>query len=336
MTSPDNEGSSAGQNAGETPLDRVGELLREREKYEQWIAALEAKKDRTAPGVYERVKGDYERRRNEVILEITGHASELRQALDQARERHARLSQQETSRREERAEAELRYHVGEYTDEQWRVLSSKTDTELAQLSEAREAAKRALAQLEDVVRLATPAESVAAVPSGAAAAAPAERGGPRPGSKEFDELAFLKSVVGPQKTRGTLPAPATDAAAQPAPVAASAPVREAERPRYATPVGQAPLRAPTPGAPQAAQAAAPVPQPPAAPRNTTPGLGQPSVSVADHQPAARPSPETGKVPAFLKDVPTEQVKTLRCHECGTMNYSTEWYCERCGGELAAM
>ena len=42
------------------------------------------------------------------------------------------------------------------------------------------------------------------------------------------------------------------------------------------------------------------------------------------------------VPAFLKDVPSEQVKTLKCQECGTMNYPTEWYCERCGGELAAM
>jgi hypothetical protein len=36
--------------------------------------------------------------------------------------------------------------------------------------------------------------------------------------------------------------------------------------------------------------------------------------------------ETGGAPA----------KTLRCSECGTMNYPTEWYCERCGGELAAL
>jgi uncharacterized OB-fold protein len=35
-------------------------------------------------------------------------------------------------------------------------------------------------------------------------------------------------------------------------------------------------------------------------------------------------------------VPTnEPLKTLRCTECGTMNLPTEWYCERCGGELAA-
>lgn len=31
----------------------------------------------------------------------------------------------------------------------------------------------------------------------------------------------------------------------------------------------------------------------------------------------------------------DTLKTLRCTECGTMNLPTEWYCERCGGELAA-
>jgi hypothetical protein len=31
-----------------------------------------------------------------------------------------------------------------------------------------------------------------------------------------------------------------------------------------------------------------------------------------------------------------QERTLRCQDCGEMNYPTEWYCERCGGELAAL
>lgn len=55
--------------------------------------------------------------------------------------------------------------------------------------------------------------------------------------------------------------------------------------------------------------------------------------------AARPTPArgtSGSVPVFLRDVPAEQTKTLKCQECGTMNYPTEWYCERCGAELAAL
>lgn len=31
-----------------------------------------------------------------------------------------------------------------------------------------------------------------------------------------------------------------------------------------------------------------------------------------------------------------QQKTLKCGECGTLNRPTEWYCERCGAELAAL
>lgn len=33
---------------------------------------------------------------------------------------------------------------------------------------------------------------------------------------------------------------------------------------------------------------------------------------------------------------SSQAKTLKCGECGTLNRPTEWYCERCGAELAAL
>ncbi|MDA1081448.1 MAG: hypothetical protein O2973_07180 [Gemmatimonadetes bacterium] len=32
---------------------------------------------------------------------------------------------------------------------------------------------------------------------------------------------------------------------------------------------------------------------------------------------------------------SQAVRSLKCQECGTLNFPTEWYCERCGGELAA-
>jgi hypothetical protein len=43
-------------------------------------------------------------------------------------------------------------------------------------------------------------------------------------------------------------------------------------------------------------------------------------------------PQTGRA----NDPRSEQHKTLKCPECGAANYPTEWYCERCGGELATM
>jgi uncharacterized paraquat-inducible protein A len=69
-----------------------------------------------------------------------------------------------------------------------------------------------------------------------------------------------------------------------------------------------------------------------------------SVSSDDRKPS-RPSGETARVsqPAAeaapqpsAKPGSSSQQKTLKCGECGTFNRATEWYCERCGAELAAL
>ncbi len=52
--------------------------------------------------------------------------------------------------------------------------------------------------------------------------------------------------------------------------------------------------------------------------------------------------ETGEPLEAVHDAPpqlsraSKAVKSLKCGECGTMNLPTEWYCERCGAELAAL
>lgn len=46
---------------------------------------------------------------------------------------------------------------------------------------------------------------------------------------------------------------------------------------------------------------------------------------------ADPEAKKGATPRSSK-----ATKSLKCKECGTMNLPTEWYCERCGAELAAL
>jgi hypothetical protein len=58
-------------------------------------------------------------------------------------------------------------------------------------------------------------------------------------------------------------------------------------------------------------------------RISNPGMAAPTATSAP--PAATPS--VSKAPAGV-------AKTLKCGECGTLNRPTEWYCERCGAELA--
>lgn len=103
----------------------------------------------------------------------------------------------------------------------------------------------------------------------------------------------------------------------------------------------APRPAPRP-APTPAPAAAPVDEltflksvaddelKPAPKRHSSPGSAQPRAAEA---PAAAP-PQSA--PAGAKSGASGVAKTLKCGECGTLNRPTEWYCERCGAELAGI
>ena len=84
--------------------------------------------------------------------------------------------------------------------------------------------------------------------------------------------------------------------------------------------------------------------PPAAPKPArgSGGFAKPPAepaATAVPAPAAAPPPEApaAKAPAEPKDRSSGSgQKTLKCGECGTLNRPTEWYCERCGAELAAL
>ena len=47
-------------------------------------------------------------------------------------------------------------------------------------------------------------------------------------------------------------------------------------------------------------------------------------------------PSIPEVPSGASGADYGPKKTLKCGECGVMNFPTEWYCERCGAELASI
>ncbi|MFN0099372.1 MAG: hypothetical protein ACKVS7_11900 [Gemmatimonadaceae bacterium] len=70
---------------------------------------------------------------------------------------------------------------------------------------------------------------------------------------------------------------------------------------------------------------------------TSAGPGAPIVPRVSNQPGASLDADPDSGPLGRPTPRTSQaIKTLKCQECGTLNYPTEWYCERCGGELAAL
>jgi hypothetical protein len=69
---------------------------------------------------------------------------------------------------------------------------------------------------------------------------------------------------------------------------------------------------------------------------------EPGVSPTPPEPPA-PPPMATRAPRITQETDPviaesgeEPVKTLKCKDCGTMNLPTEWYCENCGAELAAL
>ncbi|HMH56516.1 MAG TPA: hypothetical protein VK535_09685, partial [Gemmatimonadales bacterium] len=108
------------------------------------------------------------------------------------------------------------------------------------------------------------------------------------------------------------------------------------------PAAPPPRSAPQPPTPQPEPAAAEVDEltflksvsdeePRAAPRRTA---ASGSSSTATSAPPREPEVQTPPAPSGKAAAAV--AKTLKCGDCGTLNRPTEWYCERCGAELAGV
>ena len=269
-------------------LDALNGLLKERQRYEEWLTALDAKRATTSDAVYQRVRSDYQARLRDVSTKLSDRAGELRASIDTLSLRLEEVSKQESQQREARQEAELRAAVGEYTDKQWKESGGAWDKELGRLTKERAGLEAQLGELNRIFTLTGKDRQT----EDGAVASPREDGARPPISPVVPRPAI------PEPPRLDAPSRIDQPAANPAPVA--------QTPR--TPFDEFPV--------------------------LRPGAGAPSPAPATRTAVATPPsvPKTGGA----HDPRSEQHKTLKCPECGAANYPTEWYCERCGGELATM
>lgn len=291
----------------ESSVEALREMLAERDRYESWLVQLDQRRASTPLHVLERVKADYQSRLEKVTGQLRGRAVELESTVSALRSRVAALANDEEQRRDERAETELRASVGELPDDRAREAMGACDAAINSLVAQRTALGAELSRLQEVLLL--------VMPQSAAVGAPPHR---------TEELMSVDAF-----------APTGDHVAVPQPAASPVAAQELEFLRSVV----SPSAEDAGAAAAAAEAAADLVQAPAlsAPRRTVTPLGNAPVMRDPLRTAeANRTLTPGNMPAFLKDMPSEQVKTLKCQECGTMNYPTEWYCEKCGGELAAM
>ena len=313
----------------------VERLLEQQHQYQDWLQKLHEEAAGAAPShVAQRVAADYAARLDEVTLELSKHEDGVRQALAEAQARSEGLTKQHAKHNDELAEARLRRQVGEYDDSQYEQIASRCKIGLSELSKELAAVERDIDRFEEVLDLikgvaatrtepAAPPESQPAAAAAAAVPAPSEvkahpfepvRARTLQPQMDLDEMAFLRSLTesgAAPKSGGARVEPATPklelARPEPAKPEPTAPEpAKAEMPSLETPA--------EPKKPERPQAPPPVPQPP------------PPAPAAVEEPKQQRPPEIRESEGGPK--------TLVCTECGTKNLPSEWYCAKCGAELA--
>jgi hypothetical protein len=273
------------------------ELLTERQQYEGWINALEAKRAITPAHVFERVHADYTQRLDRVMGQLSERTEQLRATLDEMSTRLVELQKKEAERIDARHEGELRAAVGEYSDDEWNRLRDDADLEIELVATERGEVETELAEMQRIVALTKGAQPETQQPTSESTAVPQDTG----------NRTESESVPTPSNAAVASPSSNTDETPSIENFVADWPVRHVDPKAQGDGVAEVPE---VDDNPQNAVATAAPPTAPGAPP-ATPGPSSPSVEPR-----------------------RDQEKTLKCPECGTMNYATEWYCERCGGELA--
>ena len=289
----------------------IQRLLEERRQYEAWIARIDAAGGAAPSSVRSRVRSDYEARLNAVTEELKVHAEAARLMAAQRREVRRDLQAKETAAAERLAEAELRHAVGEYDESQWTQVHKESLAELVSVREELGAVEEDIAQLEELERLVKTRPAAAAPPT----AVPPPPAPPVAAGANTGALPRVGPPPRPQAPAAT-PTTARDGQKNDAqrPPEKPAMIDELAFLKSVTDDDKRGIGSPGP-----------------APSIRRSGAQFQPVEPASARPASTPLAATPS----NNDEP-EPVRTLKCRECGTMNLPTEWYCESCGAELAAL
>jgi hypothetical protein len=209
-----------------SPSERLQELISERQRYEEWLAALSSRRDAAPAHVLARVEEDYRGRIARLGDELGARAGELKERIRDLSERLAALQKEESRRRDERAEAELRTAVGEYSPGQWAEIAANADRDINALEGDGQIMERELSDLQRVLSITTgsapPPAAAVARPDATRTAPPQRQAAPAPTSSSTATAAASAPAV-ERAIQPPKPRPEPVSAAPPAPVRAAKP-----------------------------------------------------------------------------------------------------------------
>ncbi len=290
------------------------ELLDERQRFQGWLATLEGRRSSTPPHVYERVQRDYSGRLDRVMQSLSERAGQLSSTIDNMTGELNTLRERESERTDERHEAELRAAVGEFTPDEWEQRRVEVDGDIERIASERRSIEGELQELQRIVAL-----TGSAVPAAGALAPPAANSTVE--SRGSDTAGSVPSRAAPA-------APSIDdfVAEWRPPQAQNGNSAREQHDNLPDTTDLEDLVIP----------AAPMGGNPVGAAGADYGIANGVTGVAAAAAAAGSAPTRNPPPVAAQsaDAKKDTDKTLKCPECGAMNYATEWYCERCGGELS--
>ncbi|MBL8986454.1 MAG: hypothetical protein JNJ80_09290 [Gemmatimonadetes bacterium] len=295
-------------------LSEVESLLASRQQLSGWLDKLEAAGSKTPPSVRDRVRSDYQARLAQVVDNLRSHSDVIGSTLQGLRGQAEEYEQLRTEEQETLAEAELRHSVGEYTDEEWNRVEKDCSGKISGLDEELDRLAGEIGRLEEVLSQIMPP---APAPSRKREPEPKPEPAPRP----EPPVALVRDEPPPVHHEPPAPAPAPEPLEAPRFVP-----RGGLKPRESGPARTIPFPAtaakePAPPAPAPVDELTFLKSMTLDPRNAG-GQATSASAATEVKPTERPAPTVAK--------------TLKCGECGALNRPTEWYCERCGAELAAV
>ncbi len=291
-------------------------LLGTRQQLTGWLERLDAAGSRAPQSVRSKVRADYRARLAQVVAQLGSHADLIASTLDGLRAQSREFGQVRHEELEVRSEAELRHAVGEYSDDEWQLVELESSGKIEGFDQEITRLAGEISRLEEVQGLIAPASKPAPVAEPEVAM-----------SHDSDMPLMLE-----QEPLGEAGAPALSL------------VREAETVVIPMPRPEAPRFVPRAGTQKSRESgpsrAVPFPQAgtqaaTAAPQDELAFLRSVTLDSAPATSRITQSPAATSVDR--EERPSQTVaRTLKCGECGSLNRPTEWYCERCGAELAAL
>lgn len=277
--------------------DAIERLIDQRNQFLDWLARLDDASNQAPESVRVKVRQDYQTRLDAVVEELREHTDEVAEQLARHEDTRAGLVTRKERAEEVLAEAELRHSVGEYDESRWQEVKGEADRNLSAIGE----------ELETV-------------------------------TAEIERLTAIQVLISstPSAEPEEMPEPSVPVEARESEDAEEAPAEQAELVMEEEPAASEDAEEP------AAEAESEPGAEWTPPSTLSEGRGEvdelaflKSVTEDDGMSSRRRSSGPMARPVEEQARPsTASPRTLKCGECGTMNRPTEWYCERCGAELA--